>query len=94
MARGCLVIGSDRGSLPEVLAAQDLVDPEDLTAWAAAMQAVLVMSDSQRATRREAGLSRAAAFSPARTAAALCDSYRSVGVANGRRAVREASDDT
>ena len=94
MARGCLVIGSDRGSLPEVLAAQDLVDPEDLTAWAAAMQAVLVMSDSQRATRREAGLSRAAAFSPARTAAALCDSYRSVGVASGRRAVGESSDDT
>ncbi|CAB4817797.1 MAG: glycosyltransferase [Actinobacteria bacterium] len=94
MARGCLVIGSDRGSLPEVLAAQDLVDPEDLTAWAAAMQAVLVMSDSQRATRREAGLSRAAAFSPARTAAALCDSYRSVAVASGRRAVGEASDDT
>ena len=94
MARGCLVIGSDRGSLPEVLAAQDLVDPEDLTAWAAAMQAVLVMSDSQRATRREAGLSRAAAFSPARTAAALCDSYRLVAVASGRRAVGEASDDT
>ncbi len=94
MARGCLVIGSDRGSLPEVLAAQDLVDPEDLTAWAAAMQAVLEMSDSQRATRREAGLSRAAAFSPARTAAALCDSYRSVGVASGRRAVGESSDDT
>ena len=94
MARGCLVIGSDRGSLPEVLASQDLVDPEDLTAWAAAMQAVLVMSDSQRATRREAGLSRAAAFSPARTAAALCDSYRSVGVASGRRAVGESSDDT
>ncbi len=94
MARGCLVIGSDRGSLPEVLAAQDLVDPEDLTAWAAAMQAVLVMSDSQRATRKEAGLSRAAAFSPARTAAALCDSYRSVGVASGRSAVGESSDDT
>jgi alpha-1,3-rhamnosyl/mannosyltransferase len=94
MARGCLVIGSDQGSLPEVLAAQDLVDPEDLTAWAAAMQAVLVMSDSQRATRRDAGLSRAAAFSPARTAAALCDSYRSVGVASGRRAVGETSDDT
>ncbi len=94
MARGCLVIGSDRGSLPEVFASQDLVDPEDLTAWAAAMQAVLVMSDSQRATRREAGLSRAAAFSPARTAAALCDSYRSVGVASGRRAVGESSDDT
>lgn len=94
MARGCLVIGSDRGSLPEVLASQDLVDPEDLTAWAAAMQAVLEMSDSQRATRREAGLSRAAAFSPARTAAALCDSYRSVGVASGRRAVGESSDDT
>lgn len=94
MARGCLVIGSNRGSLPEVLAAQDLVDPEDLTAWAAAMQAVLVLSDSQRAKRREAGLSRAAAFSPAKTAAALCDSYRSVGVASGRRAVGEASDAT
>jgi alpha-1,3-rhamnosyl/mannosyltransferase len=93
MARGCLVIGSDRGSLPEVLAAQDLVDAEDLTAWAAAMQAVLVLSDSQRAKRIEAGLGRAAAFSPARTAAALCDSYRSVGLASRRCAPREASHD-
>jgi alpha-1,3-rhamnosyl/mannosyltransferase len=93
MARGCLVIGSDRGSLPEVLAAQDLVDAEDLTAWAAAMQAVLVLSDSQRAKRIEAGLGRAAAFSPARTAAALCDSYRSVGLASRRCAPGEASHD-
>ena len=94
MARGCLVIGSDQGSLPEVLAAPDLVDAEDLTAWATAMQAVLVLSDSQRAKRREAGFGRAAAFSPARTAAALCDSYRSVGVASGRGARGEASHDT
>ncbi len=75
MARGCLVIGSNSGSLPEVLQAEDLLDPKDLTAWADAMQAVLVLTDSQRTERIRDGLLRAAAFTPERTAQALCDSY-------------------
>ncbi len=76
MSRGCLVLGANQGSLPEVLRSEDLVDPQDLTTWAEAMQAVLVLTDSERAERIAAGISRAATFTPHRTASALCDSYR------------------
>ncbi|MEI7888250.1 MAG: glycosyltransferase, partial [Actinomycetes bacterium] len=79
MWRGCLVIGSDRGSLPEVLRAEDLVHAEDLTAWVTAMQSVLVLTTSQRDERVKAGQLRAAAFTPERTADALLNAYRSAG---------------
>ena len=79
MWRGCLVIGSDRGSLPEVLRAEDLVHAEDLTAWVTAMQSVLVLTTAQRDERVKAGQLRAAAFTPERTADALLNAYRSAG---------------
>jgi glycosyltransferase involved in cell wall biosynthesis len=75
MAQGCLVLGSKSGSLPEVLQSENLLDPKDLTAWADAMQSVLVLTDSQRTERIKDGLQRAATFTPERTARALRDSY-------------------
>ncbi|MEX0768478.1 MAG: glycosyltransferase family 1 protein [Microthrixaceae bacterium] len=81
MSLGCLVLGSNQGSLPEVLRPEDLVAGQDLTAWAEAMQAVVVLTDSERAERIAAGLDRAAAFTPHRTARALCESYRAALVA-------------
>lgn len=76
MARGCPVIASRAGSLPEFVRAEDLVDPDDVTAWANAMQAVLSMDGSERSARIAAGLARALEFTPERTASALLDSYR------------------
>jgi glycosyltransferase involved in cell wall biosynthesis len=84
MAQGCLVLGSKSGSLPEVLQSENLLDPKDLTAWADAMQSVLVLTDSQRTERIKDGLQRAATFTPERTARALCDSY--LAAANEDRA--------
>jgi alpha-1,3-rhamnosyl/mannosyltransferase len=76
MVRGRPVVAARSGSLPEVAGPDDLVDPDDVTAWAGAMQAVLTMSDRSRAARVGAGRDRAARFSPERTASALVAAYR------------------
>jgi alpha-1,3-rhamnosyl/mannosyltransferase len=77
MSRGVPVVVARAGSLPEVARAEDLVDPDDVTAWTAAMQAVLTSSDQDRADRIAAGRRLAARFTPERTAAGLIEAYRS-----------------
>jgi alpha-1,3-rhamnosyl/mannosyltransferase len=76
MVRDRPVVAARAGSLPEVAGPDDLVDPDDVTAWAEAMQAVLTMSDRSRAARVGAGRDRAAQFTPERTASALVAAYR------------------
>ncbi len=76
MARGCPVVVARSGSLPEVARPEDLVDPDDVTAWAAAMQSVLALSDRDRSDRIAAGRRCAARFTPDRTAAGLIGAYR------------------
>lgn len=76
MARGCPVVVARSGSLPEVVGPDDLVDPDDVTGWAEAMQAVLSLSGPERAARIEAGRRCAARFTPERTAAGLIEAYR------------------
>ncbi len=76
MARGCPVVAARAGSLPEVARAEDLVDPDDVTGWTAAMQSVLALSDRDRADRVGAGLRAVERFSPERTAAGLIEAYR------------------
>jgi alpha-1,3-rhamnosyl/mannosyltransferase len=71
MVRGCPVIASDIPVLSEVVGdAAVVVEPTDVAGWTEAMRAV-----TTDATRRhelcEAGLARAALFSPERTADAL-----------------------
>jgi alpha-1,3-rhamnosyl/mannosyltransferase len=79
MVRGVPVIAADAGSLPEVARPEDLVPPEDVTAWAAAVEAVVDEGPDARARRIAAGRERAARFSPTRTAAALLGAYRRAG---------------
>ncbi len=76
MARGCPVLASRAGSLPEVARAEDLVEPGDVTAWAEAMQGVLDLSVHERARRVEEGHRVVASFSPAATADGLLSAYR------------------
>jgi glycosyltransferase involved in cell wall biosynthesis len=77
MSRGVPVVVARSGSLPEVARAEDLVDPDDVTAWTTAMQAVLTSSDQDRDDRIAAGRRLAARFTPERTAAGLIEAYRS-----------------
>ena len=76
MERGCPVVVARSGSLPEVVRTEDLVDPDDVTGWATAMQAVLTLSDQERADRIAAGRACAARFTSERTAAGLLQAYR------------------
>jgi alpha-1,3-rhamnosyl/mannosyltransferase len=76
MVRGCPVVVARSGSLPEVVRDDDLVDPDDVTGWAEAMQAVLALSDRERSDRIAAGREFAARFTPERTAAGLIEAYR------------------
>lgn len=76
MGRGVPVVASDAGSLPEVARGADLVAPDDVTGWAAAMHAVLALSDAERADRIREGLHTASSFTPSRTAEGLIDLYR------------------
>lgn len=76
MQRGCPVVVADAGSLPEVARPDDLVDPDDVTAWTTAMQCVLRLSPEERSRRTRAGLERAARFTPAATASGLLHAYR------------------
>lgn len=85
MARGVPVLVADAGALPEVVAggagpAPAPVDPDDVTAWSEAMQAVARLDDDRRRLLVEAGLSRAAGFEPSRTADALVAAWRRVAV--------------
>ena len=76
MVRGRPVLAAAAGSLPEVVAPEDLVDPVDVTAWADAMQSVLQLSTQERAARIAVGHELAARFSPRRTATDLLSAYR------------------
>ena len=76
MARGCPVLASRAGSLPEVARAEDLLDPDDVTAWDAAMQCVLDLSAHERARRVEEGHQVVASFTPSATAEGLLSAYR------------------
>lgn len=76
MARSCPVVAARAGSLPEVARPEDLVDPDDVTAWAHAMQAVLSLDPAARAERVVAGRATAALFTPHRTASAQIGAYR------------------
>jgi len=74
--RGCPVVVADAGSLPEVADPADLVDPDDVAGWAAAMRDVLLLTDAARQSRAERGRALAAQFTPARTARAQLAAYR------------------
>ena len=75
MSAGVPVIASNRGSLPEVLGgAGVLVEPDDIETFAAALQRII--TDDEAALRlAQAGLSRAATFTWARSAATLRRAY-------------------
>lgn len=76
MACGCPVVTSRVSSLPEVAGdAALLVDPQDTTSLAAALERVLTEADL-RAELRRRGLERARAFSWRRTAEATLAVYR------------------
>lgn len=76
MTRGCPVVVARSGSLPEIARPDDLVDPDDVTGWAAAMQSVLTLTDRARSDRVGAGRRVVERFSPERTAAGLIEAYR------------------
>lgn len=76
MVRGAPVIAAAAGSLPEVARPEDLVAPDDVPAWAAALRGVLDEPTSARTERVAAGRRRAGSFTPQRTATALAAAYR------------------
>jgi alpha-1,3-rhamnosyl/mannosyltransferase len=81
MVRGVPVVVADAGALPEVVgtlpgAAPSPVDPDDVTGWAAAMQAVVDLDGARRREVVEAGLARAGRFSPSATADGLVAAWR------------------
>ena len=85
MARGVPVLVADAGALPEVVAhgagvADTPVDPDDVTAWSEAMQAVARLDVDRRRLLVEVGISQAAEFEPSRTADALVAAWRRAAV--------------
>ena len=76
LQRGCPVAVARSGSLPEVVGEESLVDPDDVTAWTDAMQALLSMSEAERSARVARGHELAARFSRSRTADGLLAAYR------------------
>jgi alpha-1,3-rhamnosyl/mannosyltransferase len=83
MACGTPVIASRAASIPEVLGdAGVLLDPDDEPGWAEAIARV-VGDEWERGRMRMAGLTRAKAFTWARTASITLDVYRQVA---GQRA--------
>ncbi len=77
MACGTPVIASRRASIPEVAGdAAILLDPDDDTGWAQAIETVLHAGNPAAARLRDAGLRRASAFSWRRTAEATVAVYR------------------
>jgi alpha-1,3-rhamnosyl/mannosyltransferase len=76
MAAGCPVIASSTTALPEVVGeAGMLVDPDDASAWAAAITA-LADDPVQRQRLVDAGRARVAQFSSLRSAELLVGAYR------------------
>jgi glycosyltransferase involved in cell wall biosynthesis len=82
MVRGVPVVVADAGALPEVVGDRAgfpaPVAPDDVTAWSAAMQAVVGLDASRRRKVVEAGLERAGRFSPSGTADGLVAAWRHV----------------
>jgi alpha-1,3-rhamnosyl/mannosyltransferase len=75
MSAGVPVVASNRGSLPEVIGGAGLlVDPTDVSGIASALERIVGDDDAARRSA-EAGLSRAAQFTWARTAATLRRAY-------------------
>jgi glycosyltransferase involved in cell wall biosynthesis len=86
MACGTPIVVSAAGSLPEVSADAGLaVAPDDVSAWADALAAVLA-DPTRAATMRERGLARSQAFTWARAARATAAVYRAVAGAQARPA--------
>jgi len=84
MACGTPVIASSAASIPEVLGdAGILVDPDDVSGWANAIDAILERIEL-REQMRAAGLTRAKAFTWARTASITLDAYRQVAAGSRR----------
>jgi glycosyltransferase involved in cell wall biosynthesis len=78
MARRCPVLAADATALPEVVGdAGVLIDPDDVSAWAHEMLAVLD-DDAHRTRLVEAGVRRAADFTALASADALLAAYREV----------------
>jgi alpha-1,3-rhamnosyl/mannosyltransferase len=76
MGAGCPVIASSTTALPEVVdAAGMLIDPDDASAWAAAITA-LADDVGQRRRLVDAGRERAVEFSSVRSAELLVGAYR------------------
>lgn len=76
MSAGIPLLASDRGSLPEVVGRGGLLlDPEDPSAWAAAIGRV-ADDDAWATDLATAGLARAGAFTWATTAATLRRAYQ------------------
>lgn len=81
--RGIPVLAARAGSLPEVVTARDVVDPDDVTGWTSAMRAVLDESPTEQSARVAEGRRRAASWSPERTAAGLLEAYRMAAASAG-----------
>ena len=81
--RGIPVLAARAGSLPEVVTARDVVDPDDVTGWTSAMRAVLDESPTEQSARVAEGRRRAASWSPERTAAGLLEAYRMAAASGG-----------
>ncbi|MGH9274183.1 MAG: glycosyltransferase family 4 protein [Acidimicrobiales bacterium] len=76
LAYGAPLVAAAATALPEVVGeAGELVDPDDVDGWAAAISDLLAAPD-ERARRAEAGLVQARRYSWAANAAALADLYR------------------
>jgi alpha-1,3-rhamnosyl/mannosyltransferase len=76
MARGCPVVASNRGGLPEVLgSAGVLVDPLDVKAWTAKLDEI-IGDPGQRNVLVRQGFERAAHFAWSSSASALHSVYR------------------
>lgn len=76
MSRGCPVVASDVGALPEVLgAAGVLIDPLDVSGWTAALDSLL-SDPTQRSGMARKGFERIADFTWPSSAQALHSVYR------------------
>jgi glycosyltransferase involved in cell wall biosynthesis len=76
MVRGCPVVATTGGSIPEVVGdAAELVDPDDVDGFASAIDDLLT-DDARRRDRVVAGYERAALYSWARTGDVALSAYR------------------
>jgi glycosyltransferase involved in cell wall biosynthesis len=85
MSAGVPVVASNRGALPEVVGSGGtLLDPLDTSAWAAALERLLV-DDGWAADQGCAGLARAQAFTWPATATRLHEAYTAAVARRGER---------